>query len=78
MSNHSSTPCALETLAHNEVVQVQRCMGCGHLSIHVGPFTMRLEERAADALFVALGEAFVELRIRRNPNDTLLRRPGLA
>ena len=57
--------CRHETLASNGVAQVQRCMDCGCVSIHVGPLTFRLDAASLEGLWAALGDAATALHAQR-------------
>lgn len=49
--------CRQEHLARNEVGYIQRCVDCGCVSIHIGPMTIRLDDRGLEALWAIVGEA---------------------
>lgn len=57
-------PCDNQTLAQNAVAHVQRCADCGSISVHVGPLTFRVEERALGPLWAVLAEADARLETR--------------
>ena len=65
MNEPMTRSCDNETLARNSVAHVQRCADCGSISVHVGPFTFRLEEQALGALWSVLAEADARLETRR-------------
>lgn len=69
--------CHHETLAKNEVAHVQRCSHCGGITVHLGPFSFRLDERALFALLGVLGEAHGQLQQARGWSGRDQRR-GLA
>lgn len=54
--------CKLQTIAKSRVGHVQRCIECGCVSIHLGPFTFRLDDHGLEDLWAMLGEALVETR----------------
>jgi len=49
--------CRNRTLARGAVVHIQACEECGVLSLHFGAITLRLEPRAAEALWATLSHA---------------------
>lgn len=69
--------CHYETLAMNELAQVQRCTECGGLTVQVGPVSVRLDERTFLSLLGVLGEA--ASRLHHNQRwSSIEGRPGLA
>ncbi|WP_437591377.1 hypothetical protein [Sorangium sp. So ce1000] len=74
----NSKDCRHETLAHNGVAHVQRCLDCGGISIHLGPVSVRLDESNLEALWAVLGEAAVELHARRTSDGMYTARRGVA
>lgn len=75
----SYKPCEFYTLAQNPVAHVQRCDDCGCVAVHIGPFTVRLDDAGLEALWSVLGEAAAELHARKS-NTTQVQAPsrGLA
>jgi hypothetical protein len=61
----SANTCHHVTLAKNGVAHIQRCTECGCVSVHLGPVTVRLDAEALEALGTVVGEAQVELHVRR-------------
>jgi hypothetical protein len=57
--------CRHEVLASNGVAQVQRCLDCDCVSIHVGPLTFRLDPTSLEGLWAVLGDAAMALHARR-------------
>lgn len=57
----SKKSCHHVTLARNEVAHVQRCVECGSIAVHLGPVTVRLDERTLGAVLGVLGEATAQL-----------------
>lgn len=55
-------PCRHQMLAFNPPVQVQRCLDCGCVSVHLGALTVRLDDGSLEALSSVLGEACAVLR----------------
>lgn len=53
--------CHHRTLARNSVAHIQRCDDCGCVAIHLGPVSVRLDEAAAEGLWIVLGEALQNL-----------------
>lgn len=53
----SSRPCHLETLAQNGFASVQRCTDCGAVTVHMGPFAMRIDADGLMALASVLTQA---------------------
>ncbi|WP_437280228.1 hypothetical protein WME90_06630 [Sorangium sp. So ce375] len=70
--------CRHETLAHNGVAHVQRCLDCGGISVHLGPVSIRLDESSLEALWAVLGEAAMELHARKASDLTYVARRGVA
>jgi hypothetical protein len=70
--------CQQHTLARNGVAHVQRCVDCDCISIHLGPFTLRLDEAGLEALWTALGDAAAELHAGKAQRSRENLRPGLA
>jgi hypothetical protein len=62
----SSKPCRQETLACHPAALVQRCQDCGCVSLHVGPFTLRLDGPSLKAVSAALQHATSTLQARRD------------
>jgi len=48
--------CRHQVLARNEAGQLHRCIGCGALSLCVGPVTLRVDPATAEGLWALLGE----------------------
>ena len=61
----SSRACHHHTLAKNGIAHVQRCTDCGCISVHLGPFTMRLDDTGFEALHEVLVAATAELQVER-------------
>lgn len=57
--------CRHEVLASNGVAQVQRCLDCDCVSIHMGPLTFRLDPGSLEGLWAVLGDAAMALHARR-------------
>jgi len=57
--------CSMETLAQTPAAHVERCRECGSVTIHVGPLSFRLEERALGPFWTVLAEADARLDARR-------------
>ncbi|WP_437298221.1 hypothetical protein [Sorangium sp. So ce426] len=70
--------CRHETLAHNGVAHVQRCLDCGSISIHLGPISVRLDDSSLEALWAVLGEATAELHARKTTEVLNVMRRGVA
>lgn len=60
----SPEDCHHELLAKNHAAVIQRCRHCGSISLHVGPFSLRLSEAGLEALWEVMGEALTVLRRR--------------
>ncbi len=58
----SHDTCHPETLVRTDVVHVQRCAHCGCVSLHMGPFSLRLDVPALESLSEALSVALAKLR----------------
>jgi len=56
--------CQPETLVRTHVVHVQRCAHCGCVSLHMGPFSLRLDVPALESLNEALTLSLATLRAR--------------
>lgn len=56
-----SASCRHVTVAKNSVAEVQRCLDCGCISIHLGAFTVRMDQSGLSALGDVLCEAQEEL-----------------
>ncbi|MFZ5441304.1 MAG: hypothetical protein ACOZQL_14950 [Myxococcota bacterium] len=69
--------CHYETLARSELAHVQRCSECGGLTVHLGPVSVRLDERTLRSLLGVLGEAAAQLETPQAWPSTE-GRPGLA
>lgn len=63
MSNLAT--CHHETLAKEGAAHVQRCVECGCISIHLGPFTLRVDEQGMEALGLVLTRAAAELHVTK-------------
>ncbi len=75
--SQTSKACHLHTLASSPVAQVQRCQGCGCISIHLGPTTVRMQPEA----FLEFCKTMSEASRQVDPLRTLswyLREPSLA
>lgn len=57
-----------ERLAAGPVAEVQRCLECGAVSVHLGAVTLRLTESAVDSLWSTLGDALVSMRAGSGPS----------
>jgi hypothetical protein len=57
----SSRPCVHDTLAAGPIGRVELCRGCGCVSLHVGPTTLRLEPQAFQQLVDTLRSASAAL-----------------
>lgn len=53
--------CRHRVLAQNGAGQLSRCTGCGAISLHVGPVTLRVDAATAEALWALLGEGLHEV-----------------
>ncbi|MBL8636513.1 MAG: hypothetical protein JNM40_25040 [Myxococcales bacterium] len=73
-----SKTCRHQTLAHSRFAQVQRCLDCGCISLHVGSITMRLDENALEGLSELLSEAVSTLHFRKGIVLTSDQPRGLA
>lgn len=71
-------PCDLETLAQSPVATIQRCRGCGCISVHLGATTLRFEAMALEALWAVLGEAVLHLGTNPLPRVNCLVVPAQA
>lgn len=60
----SHDACQPETLVRTHVVHVQRCAHCGCVSLHMGPFSLRLDVPALESLNDALTMSLAQLRSR--------------
>ena len=76
MSN--SRPCRHELLARNGIAKVKRCMDCGGVSLHLGPVTLQLDERALEAVSHLLLDATRMLRARDQGGVLMTSARGLA
>lgn len=53
--------CDNETLASGPVAKIERCRGCGVVSIHIGPTTLRLDGDGLTSLWATIEEALTEI-----------------
>ena len=65
MTEVDQEPCRLRTLCRNDVAHVQRCIGCGCISVHMGAFTVRLDNTGLEALWAVLGDAAAVLHAQK-------------
>ena len=68
--------CHHVTLARSATAHVQQCAGCGCVSVHIGPTTLRVDAGTLEALWVVLGDAAAALHAERAGQVTHVR--GLA
>lgn len=69
--------CQQHTLSRGEVAHVQRCEHCGSVSIHMGPMSVRLDDRALRSLWITLGDA-VETLDRERTAPRMKSFPGVS
>ncbi|MCC6644042.1 MAG: hypothetical protein IT374_00515 [Polyangiaceae bacterium] len=57
--------CHHVTLARSGIAHVQGCTGCGCVSVHLGPTTIRIDPAGLDSLLAVLGEASAAIHAER-------------
>ena len=66
----SVATCQQRCLAHGHVAQVHGCDDCGCITVHMGPFSVRLDAEALNALWLTLGEAVERIDRERMARHT--------
>lgn len=54
--------CEHRVLASGPAVQIEQCVQCRNLTLHMGALSIRLQPAAAESLWATLGEALHALR----------------
>lgn len=69
-----SAQCHVTDLVHNRAVRIGACH-CGLISLHLGPFSLRISEAAFAGLADAVASAYAQL-LRRKSERTAFAKPS--
>lgn len=57
--------CRCESLAQNGAAQVQRCLDCGCITVHMGAVSVRMDEAGLEVLHAVICTASARLAARQ-------------